>query len=852
MLIPHKTNNTKSFENQIKVFELGGINITTNLSEPNPKVKNIQKPKVYTLADFSSDTTLAEITSTKEPTKIFFNRKNVKNYAFFGSFVEAIQLSINNIIINYPATLIIENQRNGLDINPVLLSQFNNIANTTRIVFNTSYISNPLGLNYLNTPIDNSQKNLLTNILNYTLEYNNVFYNIIEFKGSTKFTNSTIEFTVEGELDLSNLVDKIYITPLEEQFDIFNSTLNELGTYLLKNNGALFTSIKLIEASTEIEFDTKFEFPYIDKYNIDISTDIYQTYLSTLLDFANQVDSTTSNLIFNKLTPASVHNISTEDLTSLSEPAFGKFNIILLIYGKSFDDDYQYINNIQNINVVTYEEDSNTPKTLLPLLLSQQGLKVNYDDKDYQMWKEFFVNLPYLYKSKGTRKPIEFITQFLGIPLNILHFNEYIQLSKTAISSTKTKEINSLLFNTNNIENLPLTEDGYPKEILQTDERYFGLESYFDIYKSIFGNILTPEITNTKTVKTLNTLYDYNTSVNSDTTLDVATYSSCSTIEVSTQTGSVISEDLCNCEIILPIKYSEMVVTPIELIEPCNFIVDSTYEENELGNPTWDHQYIGGVAPYSLIGSISSYFNQPYSFSFEDANGCISNVQSGITYSYVDGECADFTISVNTTCIEDIDGYQTGQAILSYTIDGGTPPYIVTGAAYGDIVNDGAIIAMYATDSLDCVSNYVGHQVDCPSTIPPNCLPISYQASLETTGHPKTNIASVNHTYEISGLPFSVYVSEVVITSNIVTSNVYFSDLDCENTTTTDENTFNSFNGASQNYICFNSIHGVVNISYSVTITLSNGCTYIDTYSLEDDTVEINTAVTYNTTLNPE
>jgi hypothetical protein len=48
-------------------------------------------------------------------------------------------------------------------------------------------------------------------------------------------------------------------------------------------------------------------------------------------------------------------------------------------------------------------------------------------EADTELWRRL-IKLTLIWKSKGTRKSIEFILKFIGAPIGLLTFNEYIKV----------------------------------------------------------------------------------------------------------------------------------------------------------------------------------------------------------------------------------------------------------------------------------------------------------------------------------------------------------------------------------------------------------------------------------------
>jgi cytochrome b subunit of formate dehydrogenase len=52
----------------------------------------------------------------------------------------------------------------------------------------------------------------------------------------------------------------------------------------------------------------------------------------------------------------------------------------------------------------------------------------NYEAEN-EVWRRIILNTPWIWKSKGSRKAIEFFFKFLGIPNGLIRFNEHVYLA---------------------------------------------------------------------------------------------------------------------------------------------------------------------------------------------------------------------------------------------------------------------------------------------------------------------------------------------------------------------------------------------------------------------------------------
>jgi hypothetical protein len=94
-------------------------------------------------------------------------------------------------------------------------------------------------------------------------------------------------------------------------------------------------------------------------------------------------------------------------------------------------------------------------------------------EAEVEFWRRLVLNSAFLWKSKGTRKPIEFLFEFINTPPALIHFNEYIYQAKNKLDVNKFKQILEYLYGNSDISPYNIDEDGYPKVPVDTLNNYF-------------------------------------------------------------------------------------------------------------------------------------------------------------------------------------------------------------------------------------------------------------------------------------------------------------------------------------------------------------------------------------------
>lgn len=508
------------------LFTMGTFAVTTNLE---PKLS-----KVFATRTFSNFVTLTDLDLTLQEAEsllrnnagviLNLDKTNLTNYALFGPLTEAIRVSLENIITNWPAALYINPE---YSLAPLYVPQtsktfedytYNSLTNTSSFKIYTNVITNRFGINYktsgslLNTfNSQNSLRDLVTSYLSYSVLYNGNEYDILGFTGSTDDYNDYIYLQVKGDVFSNTPNDFVvyHIKPNSTKENLFYNSLPDLEYYLLNRlTTPKFTSTfnySIKSDSGELLYvNDSLTWPTTDGYNIDFDTDYYEDYATKLLDISTNFDLSISNLIVRFLVTESITNFDTTAtrLDPLDEDTSGqKVNKTLTIYGVQFDKINTYINGIRFANVVTYNKLDNTPDIYLKNLsrvlgwelissvlennllknyiqpsqstYSGQSVGLTAIEADIELWRRIILNTPWLWKSKGTRKSVEFLFKFIGTPLGLIKFNEYIYLAENKVDIDMFQSVLELNGLSTDISTYPIGSDGYPLPKPDTPEMYF-------------------------------------------------------------------------------------------------------------------------------------------------------------------------------------------------------------------------------------------------------------------------------------------------------------------------------------------------------------------------------------------
>tara|TARA_R110001592_G_scaffold55185_3_gene168715 strand:- start:11605 stop:15792 length:4188 start_codon:yes stop_codon:yes gene_type:complete len=513
---------------------------TTSTTQP-------KTTEYYNTQNFSQPITLntLSITQTESAELLENNLKLVLNldksdlfhYTLFGSLREHIKSSITNIIKKWPASLYVGKYVSGSTLNTVLEYEYNDVEKSATFKVPVSAIQNNFLINIKENPNIfqgwNGIKMMSKDFYKYDLVYpvdssvsadgtyvgnspgffsNTQEHPVLKFTGTSPQSPNYVYFTVKGNpftgSTLGVLSDNFHIKPKTLYREKFFNKLGSLDGFLLNRNiTPMFTS----EFMTPIETSTgtftllpkKFTWPTTDGYNIDINTTIYGKYITELLKLADSYDEYKTDLVSRFFTTDAIKEFDTDDR---------RVQKLLRIYGREFDEVKKYIDGIAYANRVSYNKSNNIPDRLTKNFARTLGFEtIDFSDQskvmeaffggtnetvfsgtsvgmtpvqfDIELWRRIVINAGYLYKSKGTRKIIEFFLRFIGAPTSLIDFNEYVYTTKGKLNTNQVGQALTYLLGTSpegetslyNGAEIPMDTDGYPEILPPSDDYYFQM-----------------------------------------------------------------------------------------------------------------------------------------------------------------------------------------------------------------------------------------------------------------------------------------------------------------------------------------------------------------------------------------
>ena len=519
------------------LFTFGNFVITTNTQpRPVFTYPQKPFSKFYSLNDLIDNDTLFSVNNqsntnnglikstisqiTQQKIRLNTDNSDLCNFVYFGSATEFIRVSLESIISKWPASIYVQplDIQTGSAIINVQDYQYNVINNTSTFKLLTNGFVNNYDVIYdisgtLLSTFNNELRNLTVNYKNYNIMYNGEEYPIVQLTPSNELRNDFITVTVNGEIfenaNSTDLFRTLHIKPNDTEIEKFfndlepfeNNLLNRLTVpkYTAKFKYSTITSTGLL-----YETEKSLTWPTSDGYNIDFNTNEYISYVTELLSITNSKDETKSKLMVRFLTAEAISNFDTIprcDGVFEEETAGQKMTKTLNIYGRNFDEIKKYIDGISFTTTVTYNKNNNTPDQVLKYLARVLGWELTssilendlvksyletsentYDgqsrgltpyEAEIELWRRLILNSAWLWKSKGTRKAVEFLFKFIGAPSELINLNEHIYVAKSKIDVNKFLDLADSLELSTDIDNYYFDFDGYPTTKPDNPSMYF-------------------------------------------------------------------------------------------------------------------------------------------------------------------------------------------------------------------------------------------------------------------------------------------------------------------------------------------------------------------------------------------
>lgn len=479
---PAPGNGSGTFDNIVgfQVVDGGGLtsavfDFTTSVTE---KVN-----RTFSIGTFSEPISLEDldIQSVNESRRIQqsqfrvypnYDVSQVLNFSLYGSLAKRFSVSVTKIINYFPASLDVLFTMTDFTTGATATSIiYDSVEDETSFVVDVSRIFNPFIIDFSVSATTNlavreilasPYRNMTSSYLSYALSYNDIDYEVVGFTPSTSLSSGQITVVVSGNPfgGASVLYEDFLLRPNDYVVDkVFSENFDEVEQFLLNRfiRPEYTASFQVPLRNEAGQFYTAYEqvtWPKVGSWNLDIVSGNFDEYLTKLADIAVNLDSYKTNLVSRFLTSDSIKEYDTQDQ---------KVEKVLQIYGRSFDQIKQFIDALANMNSVHYFPQNDIPSQLLFNLSQTLGWNNNFSpitnenflesvfgntslieypgyakaqtptELNYQFYRNLILNSAYLFKSKGTRRSIEFLLRLIGAPDSLIDYNEYIYLADQRI-----------------------------------------------------------------------------------------------------------------------------------------------------------------------------------------------------------------------------------------------------------------------------------------------------------------------------------------------------------------------------------------------------------------------------------
>ena len=484
-----------------------------------------------------------------------YDVSQVLNFSMYGALSKRFSVSVLKIINYFPASIdVLFNNTSFVTGATAYDISYDSVEDETRFKVDVDRFNNPFDIDYSLSASTNLSvrelevspyRNLYNTYLDYCIAFtndqgeNNLF-KVVGFTPSDSLTSGYLEFYIQGapfgtgntETYLNYvirpndfIVDKVFL----EAFDEIEKFL--VNRLIVPEYTATFQVPQQNEAGQFYTNNQQVTWPKDGLWNLDIRSFSFDEYLTQLQDIAINLDSFKTNLISRFLVSDSLKEFDTLGR---------KVEKLFQIYGRSFDEVKQFIDALAFMNSVNYNPENDIPSQLLVNLAQTLGWTSNFSpiteenflesifgntntptypgyaraltptEINYAFYRNLILNAAYLFKSKGTRRSVEFIMRLIGAPDSLIEYNEHIYLADQRINldqfetqfaqisggtyvneypsyipgaTYKVKGQTFTAFTTSTVyedttirlEDYPMDAEGYPKAPIDTESFFFQI-----------------------------------------------------------------------------------------------------------------------------------------------------------------------------------------------------------------------------------------------------------------------------------------------------------------------------------------------------------------------------------------
>ena len=455
----------------------GNFEFTTGVTEKVNRTFNIgafSESMTLDMMNIESLEQSRQILATQFRVYPNYDISQVLNFSMYGSLSERFRVSITKIINYFPASLDVQYTNGDFITGDTAYDIAYDIqSDETYFKVNVDRLRNPFDIDYSINASNNLMmrelevsiyRNLNKTYLDYCVSIDDNIYKILAFTPSTTLTSGTLTFYVSGSpfgTTATTLQTEFQIRPNDYIVDkIFQENFDEVEKFLVNRlvrpeYTAVFQVPQQNEYGQTYTDYQQVTWPKDGYWNLDIRSFLFDSYLAKIQEIAINLDSFKTNLISRFLVSDSLKEFDTLGR---------KVEKIFQIYGRSFDQIKQFIEGLAYMNSVNYNTSNDIPSELLVNLSRTLGWSSNLSpitnedflssvfgntstptypgyaraltptELNYAYYKNLILNASYLFKSKGTRRSIEFLLRLIGAPDSLIEYNEHIYLADQKIN----------------------------------------------------------------------------------------------------------------------------------------------------------------------------------------------------------------------------------------------------------------------------------------------------------------------------------------------------------------------------------------------------------------------------------
>ena len=576
----------QQFTDPNSFFTLGNFSLTTNNSNISGEFFNTGEfSQKFTLDNLEisneESVKINEKTSNRLDVRLKSSKNDLLSYVYFSDASKFVESEIIGVIEKWKGSLFIRFSYINDTVTDFSYDPHKNISYFTvskNVIENFFELITSEDVDFLSNDV-NDISYLPSNFTKYEISNDFGKFPIIAYTGDT-LTDDYIKIKTKGIAwptlftgGTSSGSFRYHIKPNDEVLDeTFYGELTPFQTQLMNRETIPIYTINLKNNSEaklgfSVESFNTFTWPLEDGYNISIQGRDYADYLLGMINFAEAFDSKRTNIMTRKLVAGAIFEFDTAG--DGNDPTSGrKMNKLIKIWGREYDKVKTYIDGISFANVVTYDENENTPDELIKMMARTLGFDTlqsynseklleffrltnqsdfpsntkgtSFKEMDIELWRRLIINAWWLFKSKGTRKVIEFFLNLFRIDECLVDLDEIVYVVEQKLDYQEIiSELTTYYGFQPNENQLRIDTDGYPKILPNTPEYYFQLNgfwydggvpdntkpdvkgnnphfgpydygrAYFDKYRCLLENFVPEQIITNLNLLTFNYFTDY-------------------------------------------------------------------------------------------------------------------------------------------------------------------------------------------------------------------------------------------------------------------------------------------------------------------------------------------------------